>query len=222
MLTGGLVVWLTGRRGNTTPSRCAIRRYVADREEPPREMLRRRWVQLRSAGVAGAGAWQQFSRDSGPTSARSTRQQGSADAVAVAPSLNNGVAMLPRHHQPRRRSSTDAIVNGYRLLSVSGRAGRPMSFSPCHSPVGPPVAVKILRPGGAITSCQREFLIASAVDGRVHRRTDRIRRRGRGPVSGHRLSAGLSMWGGNHRLDHADRGAARVRWCPGRRARVDA
>jgi hypothetical protein len=64
MLTGGLLVCLTGAAAGTYAVARAIRRYVADREEPPREMLRRRWGQLRSAGVAGAGAWQDFNRES--------------------------------------------------------------------------------------------------------------------------------------------------------------
>ena len=70
LLTGGLVVCLTGAAAGTYAVASAIRRYVADREEAPRETLRRRWGQFRSAGVAGVGAWQNFNRQTRLTSAR--------------------------------------------------------------------------------------------------------------------------------------------------------
>jgi hypothetical protein len=68
LLTGGLLVCLTGAAAGMYAVASAFRRYVADREEPPREMFRRRWGQVRSAGVAGVGAWQDFNRQPRPTS----------------------------------------------------------------------------------------------------------------------------------------------------------
>jgi len=62
LLTAGFLVCMTGAVTGAAALAVAVRRYVADREEPPRETLRRRWVQLRSAGVAGIGAWQELSR----------------------------------------------------------------------------------------------------------------------------------------------------------------
>ena len=72
--------------------------------------------------------------------------------------------MLPRHHEPRPGRGAEAIVNGYRLLSRIGTGGTAAVFLASPLAGGPPVAVKILRRGGVIASCRREFLIASAVD----------------------------------------------------------
>jgi serine/threonine protein kinase len=72
--------------------------------------------------------------------------------------------MLPRHHEVRLRRGTDAIVNGYRLLSRIGTGGTAAVFLALPLAGGPPVAVKIIRQGTVITSCRREFLMASAVD----------------------------------------------------------
>jgi hypothetical protein len=69
LLTGGLLVCLTGAAAGTYAAVSAVRRYVADREERPGETLRRRWGQVRSAGVAGVGAWQDFNRQARPASA---------------------------------------------------------------------------------------------------------------------------------------------------------
>lgn len=63
--------------------------------------------------------------------------------------------MSPRHH---------AIVDGYRLLSRIGTGGTATVFLAVPLAGGPPVAVKILRQGGTVASCRREFLMASAVD----------------------------------------------------------
>jgi hypothetical protein len=62
LLTGGLVVCLAGAAIGAVAVVTACRRYVADLDEPPRAMARRRWGQARSATVAGVGAWQDYGR----------------------------------------------------------------------------------------------------------------------------------------------------------------
>jgi serine/threonine protein kinase len=71
---------------------------------------------------------------------------------------------LPRHHEPWPRRGSEPIVGGYRLLSRIGTGGTATVFLATPLAGGPPVAVKILRQGDGVTSCEREFTIASAVD----------------------------------------------------------
>ena len=66
LLTGGLVVCLAGAAIGAVAVVTACRRYVADLDEPPRAMARRRWGQARSATMAGVGAWQDFGRRTHP------------------------------------------------------------------------------------------------------------------------------------------------------------
>jgi len=62
LVTGGMLVCLAGTAIGTVAVVSACRRYLADLDEPPREMARRRWVQAKSATAAGVGAWQQHGR----------------------------------------------------------------------------------------------------------------------------------------------------------------
>ena len=71
---------------------------------------------------------------------------------------------LPRRHAPWPRRGDEPIVDGYRLLSRIGRGGTATVFLATPITDGPPVAVKMIRHGAGIFSCQREFAIASAVD----------------------------------------------------------
>ena len=66
LLTGGLVVCLAGAAIGAVAVVSAFRRYVADLDEPPQAMARRRWGQARSATMAGVGAWQDFGRRTHP------------------------------------------------------------------------------------------------------------------------------------------------------------
>ena len=70
LVTSGLLACLAGATVGTVALVSAVRRYVADLEEPPRAMARRRWGQVRSATVAGAGAWQNYARQARPESVR--------------------------------------------------------------------------------------------------------------------------------------------------------
>lgn len=70
----------------------------------------------------------------------------------------------PRRHEPRPQRSDGPIVDGYRLLSRIGKGGTATVFLATPLTGGPPVAVKMIGHGTGITSCQREFALASAVD----------------------------------------------------------
>ena len=70
LMTGGLLMCLAGATAGVVALVGAVRRYVADLEEPPRAMARRRLRQVRSATVAGAGAWQDYGRQTRPESVR--------------------------------------------------------------------------------------------------------------------------------------------------------
>jgi hypothetical protein len=62
LMTGGLLVCLAGATLGMVAAASACRRYLADLDEPPREMARRRLRQARSATMAGVGAWQDYTR----------------------------------------------------------------------------------------------------------------------------------------------------------------
>jgi len=68
----------------------------------------------------------------------------------------------PRRRWPRR--GNEPFVGGYRLLSPLGKGGTATVFLATPLAGGAPVAVKILRPGQAVSSCEHEFAMASAVD----------------------------------------------------------
>ena len=70
LMTGGLLMCLAGATVGVVALVGAVRHYVADLGEPPREMARRRLRQVRSATVAGAGAWQDYGRQARPGSVR--------------------------------------------------------------------------------------------------------------------------------------------------------
>lgn len=70
LLTAGLVACLAGAAMGAVAVVGAGRRYVADRNERPGEMARRRWEQARSATVAGVGAWQDYARQARPGAVR--------------------------------------------------------------------------------------------------------------------------------------------------------
>jgi hypothetical protein len=58
LMAGGLLIWLTGATAGIIALMGAGRRYVAARDEPPLDTVRRRWEQARVATGAGVGAWQ--------------------------------------------------------------------------------------------------------------------------------------------------------------------
>ena len=62
LMTGGLAIWLSGATVGMIALVNGTRRYLAAREEPPRETVRRRMGQARTAVGAGYGAWQGYSR----------------------------------------------------------------------------------------------------------------------------------------------------------------
>jgi hypothetical protein len=62
LMMGGLLACLAGAALGMVAVATAGRRYVADLDEPPREMARRRYQQARSATMAGVGAWQDYAR----------------------------------------------------------------------------------------------------------------------------------------------------------------
>jgi hypothetical protein len=62
LMTGGFVACLVGAAVGLAALASAGRRYVADRDEPPVVMARRRLNQARSATAAGFGAWQDYER----------------------------------------------------------------------------------------------------------------------------------------------------------------
>jgi hypothetical protein len=62
LMTGGLVIWLSGATLGMIAVVSGCRRYLAAREEPPRETVRRRLGQARTAMGAGYGAWQGYGR----------------------------------------------------------------------------------------------------------------------------------------------------------------
>lgn len=70
LLTAGLMASLAGAAMGAVAVVGAGRRYVADRNERPGEMARRRWEQARSATVAGVGAWQEHGRQARPQAVR--------------------------------------------------------------------------------------------------------------------------------------------------------
>jgi hypothetical protein len=70
LMTGGLLMCLAGATVGVVALVGAVRHYVADLEEPPREIARRRLRQVRSATAAGAGAWQNYGRQARPESVR--------------------------------------------------------------------------------------------------------------------------------------------------------
>lgn len=70
LLTGGLLACLAGAAVGAVAVVSACRRYVADRDEPPRATARRRWEQLRSASAAGVGAWQDYDQQGRPDRVR--------------------------------------------------------------------------------------------------------------------------------------------------------
>jgi len=64
---------------------------------------------------------------------------------------------------PLRRSDP-VSVDGYQLVSRLGAGGMAEVFY-AVAPSGRPVAVKVLRVGGGLRECRREFQLASTVDG---------------------------------------------------------
>jgi hypothetical protein len=70
LVTGGLLICLVGAAIGASALLSASRRYIADRDEPPRQMARRRLEQARSATMAGVGAWQDYGRQGRPTATR--------------------------------------------------------------------------------------------------------------------------------------------------------
>jgi hypothetical protein len=62
LMAGGLLACLVGATVGMVAVATACRRYVADLDEPPRELARRRLRQARSATMAGVGAWQDYAR----------------------------------------------------------------------------------------------------------------------------------------------------------------
>ena len=62
LMTGGLLACLVGATLGVVATVSACRRYVADLDESPRVMARRRWEQAKSATAAGVGAWHDHSR----------------------------------------------------------------------------------------------------------------------------------------------------------------
>jgi hypothetical protein len=66
LVTGGLLVCLAGAAIGAVAVVGATRRYVADLQEPPSAMARRRWEQVRSASMAGVGAWRDYGRQAQP------------------------------------------------------------------------------------------------------------------------------------------------------------
>jgi hypothetical protein len=60
LMTGGMLMCLTGAAIGTVAVVGACRRYLAGLDEPPRATVRRRWGQARSATAAGVGAWQAY------------------------------------------------------------------------------------------------------------------------------------------------------------------
>ena len=62
LMTGGLLVWVLGATVGAVAVVSACRRYVAAMEEPPRAVARRRLRQVRSATMAGVGAWRESDR----------------------------------------------------------------------------------------------------------------------------------------------------------------
>jgi hypothetical protein len=66
LMTGGMLMCLTGATIGTVAVVGACRRYLAGLDEPPRETARRRWGQARSATSAGIGAWQDYERQARP------------------------------------------------------------------------------------------------------------------------------------------------------------
>ena len=70
LVTGGLLICLVGATVGVAALVSASRRYVADRDEPPRQMAARRWGQARSATMAGVGAWQEYGRQARPAAVR--------------------------------------------------------------------------------------------------------------------------------------------------------
>ena len=71
---------------------------------------------------------------------------------------------LPRCQEPLPQRSDGPVVDGYRLLSRIGKGGTATVFLATPLTGGPPVAVKMIGRGAGITSCRREFAIASTVD----------------------------------------------------------
>ena len=57
LMTGGLLVCLVGATLGVVATVNACRRYLADLDESPKVMVRRRWQQAKSATAAGVGAW---------------------------------------------------------------------------------------------------------------------------------------------------------------------
>jgi hypothetical protein len=70
LVTGGLLICLVGAAIGAAALVTASRRYIADRDEPPREMALRRFGQAKSATMAGVGAWQEYGRQPRPTAVR--------------------------------------------------------------------------------------------------------------------------------------------------------
>jgi hypothetical protein len=66
LMLGGSLVGLAGAAIGAYAMVTAGRRYLANRDEPPRETARRRWEQTRSATTAGLGAWQEYAQKTRP------------------------------------------------------------------------------------------------------------------------------------------------------------
>ena len=62
LMGSGLLVWLAGASVSMVALVSGCRRYVAAREEPPSETVRRRLGQVRTSVGAGVGAWQGYGR----------------------------------------------------------------------------------------------------------------------------------------------------------------
>ena len=82
-----------------------------------------------------------------------------------------GLVPRPRNAHPSPLSGHGPLwandptaVPGYRLTGRLGRGGMADVFAARPAAGGPVVAVKILRVGGVVQSCRREFELASAVD----------------------------------------------------------
>jgi hypothetical protein len=60
LMAGGLLACLVGATVGMVATVNACRRYVADLEESPQVVVRRRWQQAKSATAAGVGAWRGY------------------------------------------------------------------------------------------------------------------------------------------------------------------
>jgi hypothetical protein len=63
LMTGAVGIWLAGAALAVVALAAGGRRYLAARPEPPRETVRRRWAQTRTASGAGLRAWHEHGRN---------------------------------------------------------------------------------------------------------------------------------------------------------------